>query len=88
MNTTAFEQALVIETVPSASSKRKTMSDPLLNFRPGPLDVVFGNPITAVIFGIELGMLDANDDADTTVLEPNPLGDANVSVGFEERLVL
>lgn len=44
--------------------------------------------MTAVIFGNELGMLDANVEADANVLEPISFTEDDVPVGLEEGLLL
>lgn len=86
---TAFAQELVIETVLSGPSTRKTIFESRLYFRLLlPLDVPFGKPMTAVIFGNELGMLDANVEADANVLEPISFTEDDVPVGLEEGLLL
>ena len=63
---------MVIETVPSGSSFRKTSWESLLCFRFGLLEVfLLTNVIYAETFGAKLGMLDANVDA--AVLETNSI---------------
>jgi hypothetical protein len=74
-------QELVIETVPSESSIRKTWGESRFALRVRAEELVFGKLMSIEVLGMELGMLDA-------IVEEIWLGEDSVPVGFEVRVVL